>query len=96
MTIHYEVDPYVQEHYQEGSATINGVCSWRLTRRHRREELSVDFHNGWIFDSASPLVGPISDAKLAEAVEHLRRIERGQPKRAFSPKETNGTNSPII
>lgn len=63
-----EFDEHVQESFSDDYANVYQVASWH---RNSAERLTLNFHNGWIFDA--DLTKTIPD-RLKSAINELKRI----------------------
>jgi hypothetical protein len=63
-----EIDEHVQESFSEEHVNVDCVASWRLDPSKR---LTIDFHNGWHFDSNGSARKP---DQIKSAIVELKRI----------------------
>ena len=68
----YVVDAYAQQHPSDDDVNLNCVCSWRLVERGDVPDVAVDFHNGWVFDSARS--SWVSRARREQLISELRTM----------------------
>ena len=71
----YEIDCFSDCHPDEDGIFVNRVCSWHSRREENIDNVTVDSHDGWYFDSATARW--LSRAKIDNLIAELRHVNHG-------------------